>query len=68
MTALFDPSLPNDNPDKTIFKENALAEIITDYKDMFGQSYTIAEHAKFKKDLSNRLAHKKPYIGLEQAA
>lgn len=68
VTALFDPSLPNDNPDKTIFKENALAEIITDYKDMFGQGYTIAEHAKFKKDLSNRLAHKKPYIGLEQAA
>ena len=68
VTALFDPSLPNDNPDKTIFKENALAEIITDYKDMFGQSYTIAEHAKFKKDLSNRLAHKKPYIGLEQPA
>lgn len=68
VTALFDPSLPNDNPDKTIFKENALAEIISDYKEMFGQSYTIAEHAKFKKDLSNRLAHKKPYIGLEQPA
>ena len=68
VTALFDPSLPNDNPDKTIFQENALAEIITDYKEMFGQSYTIAEHAKFKKDLSNRLAHKKPYIGLEQSA
>ena len=68
VTALFDPSLLNDNPDKVIFKETALAEIIDDYNRMYGQHFTVPTHAKFKKDLSNRLAHKRPYIGLEQPA
>lgn len=68
VTALFDPSLLNDNPDKVIFKETALAEIIDDYNKMYGQHFTVPTHDKFKKDLSNRLAHKRPYIGLEQPA
>lgn len=66
VTALFDPSLPNDNPDRVIAKEEGLEEILTDYNEMFGMTFTIPTHPQFKKDLSNRLAHKKPYIGIER--
>lgn len=66
VTALFHPALENDNPDKVIFKEDGLAEIITDYNEMFHQNFTIPTHPLFKKDLSNRLAHKKPYINLKK--
>lgn len=65
VTALFDPSLDNDNPDKVIYKENGLAEILEDYNQRYHQNFTIPSHAKFKKDLSNRLAHKQPYINLQ---
>jgi type I restriction enzyme R subunit len=65
VTALFDPSLDNDNPGKVMYKENGLVEIIQDYNEKYHQNFTIPTHAKFKKDLSNRLAHKKPYINLQ---
>ncbi len=65
VTALFHPALENDNPDKVIFKEDGLAEIIKDYNDRYHQTFTIPTHPQFKKDLSNRLAHKKPYINLK---
>lgn len=65
ITALFDPSLPNDNPDGTALKESGIEEILTDYNEKYGQKFTMPSYAKFKKDLSNRLAHKKPYIGIE---
>ncbi|MGN0228162.1 MAG: HsdR family type I site-specific deoxyribonuclease [Paludibacteraceae bacterium] len=65
VTALFDPSLENDNPNKVIYKEDGLAEILEDYNNLFHQHFTIPTHAKFKKDLSNRLAHKQPYINLK---
>lgn len=63
-TALFDPSLPNDNPTGEKYKSDGLVEILSDYNRQYGQHFDIASHAKFKKDLSNRLAHKKPYIGI----
>ena len=66
ITALFDPSLPNDNPDGTIAKEEGLEEIIGDYNERFKQKFSIRTHAAFKKDLSNRLAHKETYLGIEQ--
>lgn len=65
VTALFDPSLPNDNPDQVLYKEDGLVEILQDYNERYGQSFDLAGHAKFKKDLSLRLAHKKPYINLQ---
>ena len=64
VTALFDPSLDNDNPTKEHFKSDGLVEILTDYNERYGQSFDIASHPKFKKDLSNRLAHKTPYKDL----
>lgn len=65
VTALFDPSLPNDNPDQVLYKEDGLVEILQDYNERYGQRFDLAGHAKFKKDLSLRLAHKKPYINLQ---
>lgn len=63
ITALFDPNEGND-PDKSIAKEKGIKEILTDYNNMYFEghpTYTHENHAEFKKDLSNRLAHKKPY-------
>lgn len=63
VTALFDPSDTNDA--SWFDKQNAIVEILTDYNKNYGQSYTFATYDKFKKDASNRLAHKAPYIGVE---
>lgn len=58
-TALFDP---NEGNEKTaIAKEEGLAEIIADYNERYGKTFTIATHALFKKDIAARLAHKDSY-------
>ena len=59
ITALFDPSL--DNTGGVAFKEDGLLEIIKDYNEMFGRSYTAASYPLMKKDISSRLAHKDQY-------
>lgn len=59
ITALFDPSI--DNNGDVQFKEDGLEEIIRDYNEKYGQDFTIPTFAKMKKDISARLAHKKPY-------
>lgn len=66
VTALFDPSIDNNGADKAQFKEAGLVEIIEDYNRQYGQDFTLPLFAKMKKDIANRLAHKKPYNGLEQ--
>lgn len=64
ITALFDPNI--DNNGKGLNKEDALKEIITDYNDRFEQSFTIPTFQKMKKDISARLAHKKPYERIDR--
>lgn len=59
VTALFDPNI--DNNGKGMEKEEGLLEIITDYNDMYDQSYTIPTFQKMKKDMAARLSHKEPY-------
>jgi len=59
VTALFDPNIDNNGSVK--FKSDGLLEIIQDYNDCFDQDFTFATHGKFKKDISSRLAHKRPY-------
>lgn len=59
VTALFDPNI--DNGGGVAFKEAGLVEIIKDYKENYGQDFTIPTFAKMKKDIAARLAHKKPY-------
>jgi len=73
VTCLFDPGTFSGDEDEDgngrkltqAEKELALVEIFKDYKKNFGVEYKLAQHKSFKKDLSRRLAHKKPYQNLE---
>ena len=64
VTALFDPNI--DNLGGAAFKEAGLVEIMQDYNARYGQDFDLAGHAKFKKDISSRLAHKEPYTRIER--
>lgn len=63
ISALFDPNIDNDGSGGRgpTFKGDGLEEIMADYNARYGQDFDFAKHAKFKKDLAARLAHKKPY-------
>jgi len=63
ITALFDPNI--DNNGGVAYKEDGLKEIIEDYNQRYNQDFTFAKHAKFKKDIAARLAHKEPYVRIE---
>ena len=65
VTALFDPSI--DNNGGVQYKEDGLVEIISDYNEKYGQDFTIPTFPKMKKDISARLAHKKPYERITNA-
>ena len=65
VTCLFDPNI--DNGGSGIFKEDGLAEIIKDYNERYGQDFSIASHASFKKDIALRLAHKEVYKFIEKS-
>ena len=64
ITGVFDESIGNDK--LAIPKEDALKEILADYKTNFGKEYNIGGYGDFKKDVSLRLAHKKTYLGIEK--
>lgn len=69
ISCLVDPNIDNKGNDENsgaIFKEKGLAEIIGDYNVRYGQDFSIATHARFKKDLSLRLAHKEQYKRIER--
>ena len=60
VTALFDPNT-NTNSASVFSKENALADIVNDYNNTFGTKFNRKSDPKlahFKKDMTNRLAHK----------
>lgn len=59
ITALFDPNI--DNNGDFINKEEGLEEIMLDYNNRYKHDFSFATHSKFKKDISARLSHKKPY-------
>ena len=63
ITALFDPNESNEG--NSTFKTQGLVEILEDYNQAYDQHFDLAAHAKFKKDVSARLAHKKPYQRIE---
>lgn len=63
VTSLFDPNIDT-NASYVFDKENALIKIVEDYNKRFGTKFdrkTDPEYERFKEDLTNRLAHKKPY-------
>lgn len=61
-TVLVDPNI--DNNDGAIFKEDGLVEIIKDYNEIFNHHFSLSTSGTLKKDISNRLAHKKPYTNI----
>lgn len=64
ITALFDPHIDNNGGVK--FKEDGLEELIDDYNKLYDKDFAIASHARFKKDIASRLAHKEPYVRIER--
>lgn len=60
VTTLFDPNIDNSGESQK-FKEDGLVEVLTDYNARFGRNYTLPTYADYKKDVANRLAHKKPH-------
>ncbi|MGL1931807.1 MAG: HsdR family type I site-specific deoxyribonuclease [Desulfotalea sp.] len=63
ISALFDPYFDEGNTySNSVFKQAGLVEIIEDYNEQYGQDFSLANHAKFKRDIAARLAHKKPYL------
>jgi len=63
ITGVFDESINNNKI--SIPKEDALIEILQDYKDNFGVEYNISRYFEFKKDVALRLAHKRKYLNIE---
>ena len=66
ITAVFDPS--DNNSEGTIEKTDGIAEILTDYNTLFfngATAFKVSNYAAFKKDVCARLAHKAPYLAIE---
>lgn len=63
VAAVFDSNI--DNSDGGIVKEDALLEMLEDYNQKYQTTFQLSTYAKYKKDVAKRLAHKKPYIGIE---
>nr|WP_302600018.1 HsdR family type I site-specific deoxyribonuclease [uncultured Cellulosilyticum sp.] len=63
ITAVFDPH--DGNNQGSIEKIDGIAEILTDYNNMFGIKFNIAGYAAFKRDVCARLAHKDAYVAIE---
>lgn len=60
ITAMFDPSIDNEGGG-SLEKEDGIVDILEAYKAKFSQFFSIASYDKFRKDVSLRLSHKKPY-------
>lgn len=65
-TGLFDPSIDNVNAERSLAKEDGLKEMLQDYNMMFDQNFSIGSYAAFKKDVSSRLSHKRPYAHMKE--
>jgi type I restriction enzyme R subunit len=67
ITALFDPNIDNMGEEpRAAYKQDGLVEIIEDYNARYGQRFDLGAHARFKKDIADRLAHKEPYRFIER--
>ena len=64
VAALFDQNI--DNTDDAALKEDAVIKMLKDYNERYDQKFRMATYAPYKKDVSLRLAHKKPYVGIER--
>lgn len=64
VTAVFETNYDN-NDNNVITRTDAAIDIINDYNSMFETSFTLNKYKKFKTDIQKRLAHKKPYLNIE---
>lgn len=60
ITAMFDPTIDNEGGG-SLEKEDGIVEILEAYNKHFNQKYTIPTYDKFRKEVSLRLSHKKPF-------
>lgn len=63
VTAVFDPS--DGNNEHSLNKMHGIHDILSDYNQMYDKSFGIPSYAAFKKDVCARLAHKDPYLAVE---
>lgn len=63
VAALFDQNI--DNNGTGIIKEKSIIEMLSNYNARYGHEFRMATFAGYKLDVSLRLAHKKPYVGIE---
>lgn len=61
VTGLFDPTIDNEGGIKSLEKEDGLAEMLTDYNNLYAMQFDMSTYSFFKKDVAARLAHKQPY-------
>lgn len=60
VAGLFDPSIDNSGV-KAFDKETGILEMLEDYNNTFGKSFTMPDYKSYKADISARLAHKDTY-------
>ena len=63
VVTVFDNNI--DNTDEGIAREDAILEMLNDYNAKYHTSFALPTYGKYKKDVAKRLAHKKPYVGVE---
>lgn len=63
VVAVFDNTIANS--EEGIVREDALIEMLTDYNLKYNTTFELATYQRYKKDVAKRLAHKKPYKGIE---
>ncbi len=61
VTGLFDPSIDNEDAKRSLAKEDGLKEMLEDYNQLYDRHFDLGGYPQFKKDVSARLAHKRPY-------
>lgn len=63
VTTLYDQNI--DGEGRAAYKEDATIDALQRYRDNFGVEFSLANYKLYKKDVSNRLAHKDPYLHIE---
>ena len=64
VATMYDNSIDNEG-DPSVEKEEATIEMLADYNQRYGTTYTMAKYPAYKKDVASRLAHKDSYVGVE---
>ncbi|MFC2583029.1 MAG: HsdR family type I site-specific deoxyribonuclease [Lachnoanaerobaculum saburreum] len=66
VTGLFDPTIDNVTGDKALEKEDGIVEMLNDYNNWYSTNWDIARYAKFKLEVSERLAHKGQFVRMKE--